>query len=328
MVRMPTPRVGAIALSMMLVFVPAMVMAQEQGESPIASAGANVSALPTPSVPPGGVTQSVVGAPAPSPSVGPVTEKRPPRVKSSAPPREITVASGQNTVFSVALFHVNRIVTPFRNPEVRTSSAATMTVENGIVYVTTQAEDPIGLFVFEKTNPEQAVSLTLNPAAISPVSVRINLDGWSPAQSTYGVAGNARAARAWETEDPYVETVKSLFKELASNRIPDGYGLSQLSGRYPFMPSCGMYGVSIVPLQLVEGAEISAVIARVTNTSYQPVEVNESACQSSRLIGVAAWPKTTLNPGESTELYIAIQTPREQDSSTERPSVISMSRGY
>ena len=321
MVRTPFKRMGASALFLAGLLVTAHALAQDPGTTPVVSAGAEVGALPTPATAPAPTGQGVVGLPA-TPAAPPVTEKRPPRLKSSAPPREITVASGANTVFSVALFHVNRIVTPFRTPEIRTSSAATMTVENGILYVTTQAEDPIGLFIFDKANPDQAISLTLNPAAISPVSVKINLEGYSVSQPSYLVAGNPKEAHSWETQDPYIETVKTLFKDLASNRIPDGYGLSQLQGRYAFMPNCQMPGLQIVPMQLVEGAEITAVIAKVTNKNYNPVEVNESACQSPRLIGAAAWPRTLLNPGESTELYIALQTPRFEDNSTQRPSVI------
>lgn len=326
MVRMPLSRPGATAMLLSVMFAAggAMAQAQDPGAQPIAAVGAGVATVPTPAaaVAPQGAVAGALSTPAPA-----ATEKRPPRVKSAAPPRELTVASGQNTVFSVALFHVNRIVTPFRNPEVRTSSAATMTIENGILYITTQTEDPIGLFVFEKTSPEQAISLTLNPAAISPVSVSIRLDGWTPTTASYAIPGNQTKARSWETSDPYIDTVKALFKDLANNKIPEGYGLSPLPGRYQWMPNCAMPGLQVVPMQLLEGAEITAVIARVTNVSYQPVEIAESSCQSSRLIGAASWPRNTLNPGESTELYIAIQTPHEVDSGAQRPSVLT-GRGY
>lgn len=314
-------RMISAALLLVSMATSGSVFAQQSGEvgtSPPASAGASVSsALPAPAAPSG---EAVVGSIPPPPA--PITIKRPPRYKSSVPPAEVTVENGRNTVFTVALFHVNRIITPFRNPEIRTSSTATLTVENGIVYVTTQADDPIGLFVFEKTDPAQAISLTLNPATVSPVSVRINLAGYATSQASFAVTGDPEKARTWETEDPYITTIKALFKDLAANKLPQGYSLSALPGRYAYMPSCAIGGVQIVPMQIVEGAEITAIVARVTNVSYQTIDVNESSCTSSRLIGAATWPANQLQPGQATELYLAIRTPSANDGLNERPSVV------
>lgn len=249
--------------------------------------------------------------------------RQPPRVKSSAPPSDLHVNSGQNAVFSIALFHVNRIVTPFRNPEIRTSSTATLSVEGGIIYVTTQVEDPIGLFVFDKRNPSRAISLTLNPSEISPVSVSLHLEGYIPSQDEVHIAGDRKKARHWEMEDPYVATIKAIFKDLAMNKIPEGYGMTMLNGRYRYMPHCGMAGVEILPMQLIEGGEVTAIVAKVTNNSFQAINIDEHSCKSDRLIGVAAWPYTTIQPGQATELYFAIQTPLNEGGGGTRPSVVS-----
>ena len=305
----------AVLSAMALILAAGNAIAQS-GDLPVSPMGDQA--------PPAGIVSAAAGVdPAAQPAPVVETTKRPPRMKSSAPPSEIQVASGKNTVFSVALFHVNRVVTPFRSPEVRTSSTATLTIENGIVYVTTQTEDPIGLFVFEKSDPSQAISLTLMPAAISPVSVKINLEGWSQENANYGITSNEEKARTWETEDPYVETIKNLFKELAMGKVPEGYGLQPIDGRYRYLPNCNIAGAQVLPLQLIEGASVTAIVARVTNRSYQQIEVNEGACQSTRMIGGAAWPKTSLNPGESTELYLAIKSPDLEDRSSDRPSVIA-----
>ena len=75
-------------------------------------------------------------------------------------------------------------------------------------------------------------------------------------------------------------------------------------------------------MQLIEGAEVTAIVARVTNVAYQPIEINESECKSDRLIGAATWPRALLNPGESAELYLAIRSPASDEVSSVRPSVI------
>lgn len=299
------------------VAIPTIAMAQDATD-PVASLNA-----PEPEAPKG-IVQATATAPSTT-STAPAkveTSKRPPRVHSTTPPPEITVENGRNTVFSVALFHANRIITPFRNPEIRTSSTSLLTVESGIVYVTTQSEDPIGLFVFDKSDPTQAISLTLNPAPISPVSVKINLEGWTPPATSTQVQSNPEKARTFETEDPYVTTLKDLFKELASQRVPDGYGLSTVNGRYPYMPDCQIPGAHVVPVQVLDGAEVTAIVARITNTSYQVIDVDGSACHSDRLLGVSSWPVTELGPGESAEMYLAIKAPASDDQHADRPSVV------
>ncbi len=326
---MMMPRMLALAAACAALSLSASAFAQSIPEDaalqqPPATLGAASPALPAPSsavVPPGGVVAATAGAQAPRAVAHPAVQ-RPPRVRSTVPPAQLTVENGMNTVFSVALYHVNRLITPFRNPEIRTSSTATLTVENGIVYVTTQTEDPIGLFIFDKASPSQAISLTLNPAPVSPVSVALNLEGYQGSQASYSVDGNTEQARNWETDSPYVETLKALFKDLAQNKLPQGYSLSPLNGRSPLMPACAMAGLEVMPMQLVEGAEVTAIVARVTNISYQPVEINESACQSERLMGAAAWPLTQLAPGQSTELYLALRPQSYDDDGSQRPSVL------
>lgn len=322
------PRMLALAAACAALSLSASAFAQSAApvdpatRQPPATLGAAPS-LPVPSttVPPGGVVAATVAS-EPSHAASRPTVKRPPRVRSTIPPATLTVENGRNTVFSVALYHVNRIITPFRNPEIRTSSTATLTVENGIVYVTTQTEDPIALFIFDKSSPAQAISLTLNPAPVSPVSVTLSLAGYVGSQSSYAVDGNTEQARAWETDSPYVETLKALFKDLAQNKLPQGYSLSPLNGRSPLMPACAMAGAEVIPMQLIEGAEVTAIVARVTNVTYQTIEVNEAACRSERLMGAAAWPQTQLAPGQSTELYLALRPQSFVDDAAQRPSVL------
>jgi len=68
----------------------------------------------------------------------------------------------------VAIDHLNRIVTPFAAPQVRTVSQATTQVDGNAIYVATATEEPVGLFITEAGDSATALSLTLAPRHIPP----------------------------------------------------------------------------------------------------------------------------------------------------------------
>lgn len=246
-----------------------------------------------------------------------------PRVTAKAPPPQLTVRPGVNTKFGVALAHVNRIVTPFANVKVVTTSQASITTEGPIVYVSTNIPEPIGLFVHDPQEPTVAVSLTLIPSEIAPVSTALELEGVSRRGPTL-VSRNEDLAREFESGAPYVAAITSLLRELAYGKVPDGYGLEPFSDAHRgLLPRCQMSGITLTPGQLVSGAELLAIVMRATNVSSTTVEVNEDGC-SDEARATAAWPRRFLSPGESTEVYVVIGRPREQDSGAQRPSLVGV----
>jgi len=62
-------------------------------------------------------------------------------------PRTLVVTPGTTAIVEVAIDHLNRIVTPFAAPRVRTVSQATTQVEGNAVYVATASEDPVSLYI-------------------------------------------------------------------------------------------------------------------------------------------------------------------------------------
>ncbi|MDV5598775.1 hypothetical protein QM084_26625 [Klebsiella pneumoniae] len=80
----------------------------------------------------------------------------------------------------------NRIVTPFSNPEI-VSTSLTGATDNGqcgevcikenVVYVATDKQYPVTMFITEKGSEAQALSLTMVPRRIPPREVFLKLDG-------------------------------------------------------------------------------------------------------------------------------------------------------
>lgn len=236
-------------------------------------------------------------------------------------PGQLKLESGQNAVVGIAIAHLNRIITPFLEPTVKTTSTATTMVDGSIVYVATNLEEPIGLFIHEKESPESAISLTLMPAQIPPISTKVDLTGVTPVKPKVKELAARDAAEAYEEAHPYPQMISDLMKDLARGEVPEGFGFEELDGSHAFMPACNQWGLRTIPLQFMQGAEVSAIVAQVTNVGTQVIEVDESKCSAPHVRAVAAWPQTVLAPGESTELYLAVSTPVELNDRKRRPSV-------
>lgn len=305
---------------------PTVTIAQAAASPQIAS-----QALPQPDIskpPYGDVKKSdSVGVLAPVLNQPPLEPKPKQKPRMKAPPNAMTVEPGRNYTFGVALGHINRVVTPFAKPSVRTTSTASTSIEGSIIYVASQSEDPIGLFIFDEVAPEMAISLTLMPSMMPPVSTTIAVNGYSGVAGSFRKSASPAEALAYEGQHPYLETLTDMLKGIAQGKIPDGYGYEEIRGGYlPGAPSCTMPGINVQPRQLITGSGYSAIVAKATNMGAYPAEIREELCKGTTLRAVASWPYTSLAPGQSTELYMVLSDAPQDMSGNDRPSVISGGR--
>lgn len=261
-------------------------------------------------------------APVTQPYVAPAPVKR--KITAAPAPSLLDVRSGINQRIGIALSHTNRLLMPFKKPVVKTNSTATISVEGNIVYVSTSSEEPITLFIHEVGEGDPAVSLTLVPNDIAPISSQIRIIGYEPNNRKNEMAGDApiskEQAESFETALPYVQTLTAIMKDLALEKVPEGYGLTNVRGYSNGVPRCNMPGIVLEPFQLLMGSELKVFVYRATNTSTGRVEVQEDKCGVVR--AVAAWPRRTLDPGQSTEIYIITSRGENMDPSAVRKSVV------
>lgn len=238
------------------------------------------------------------------------------------PPAEIVAKPGHNYVFAIAKDHLNRLVTPFADPMIKTMSTESITTDRGIVYVAaTQSSAPIAMFVYDRQDPETALSLTLVPMVMPPVSTQISIDGYATAER-FGTPRAVQAAQATESDSDYVSTLSSIMSDIALGRLPDGYGLMPVAGYPALMPECLWTGVDVVPRQLLSGSSYTVFVALVENKQAREVELPESACNEPQVRAVGLWPNNTLAPGGRAELYVVVSAEPEVAPESQRPSLI------
>jgi conjugal transfer pilus assembly protein TraK len=241
------------------------------------------------------------------------------------PPAKLSVRPGIVEVIPIALHHLNRIRTPFSDPEVETVNETVMIEAKGsVIYVSTDVRDPISLFVTERGQPDLALSLQLMPARIPQIETSLEI----PGLSLSALPGEPRAAEDWELDQPYVETLSELMATLARQEVPTGYGMKAFGAEDALhLPACAFPpGIVVRPAQIVIGSNLIAVIAEVRNEGPMQVVLDESACGSAGVLAVAAYPHLTLDRGQSTELYIARELPQQLPITARRPVVVGGAR--
>ena len=240
----------------------------------------------------------------------------------------LTMVPGINQVIPIATGHPNRIVTPFSTPEVVSTSLSGMgangecgevCIKENVVYIATDKSHPVTMFVTEKGSEAQALSVTMVPRRIPPREVFLKMQD--------GLAGGSllgnKKAESWETSQPYIETIRSVFRSAALGEIPQNYSIGKIP-KNATPPNCVHPGVVVdfQQGQYMSGHNINVFVGVATNNSSQPLELKESWCGGWDVAAVAMWPRNVLEPGQKTEVFVAKRQSRSKPSSSKRPSLL------
>lgn len=229
---------------------------------------------------------------------------------------KLVMQPGVNEIVQVAQGHLNRIVTPFENPKVTSTSPATTEARDNVIYIGTSSSVPVTLFITEKGSEDLALSLTLIPKKIPPREIFLSLG------SQLNGAVVTTTAKKWEESQPYIASLESLFKSLALNELPRGYQFSdQTEGE---LPKCRQAGLSFnfTTGQTVLGHHFIVHIGLAENKSSTPIEFIESTCGDWDIAAVSAFPRVALNPGERTEIYVIQKRNYKREIKVTRPSLL------
>lgn len=229
---------------------------------------------------------------------------------------QVPMEPGVNEIIQVAVNHLNRIVTPYAEPKITTSSPATTEIRDNVIYIGTTQESPLTLFITEKGSEEQALSLTLIPRKIPPREIFLQLK-----EGTSNIRYTKRAEK-WEQSQPYVATIEQLFRTLALGQLPPGYSFEDDPNGE--LPACRQTGLAFdfQSGQTVMGHNLIVHIGIAKNTAPHAIEFIENTCGDWDVAAVSAFPRNVLNPGERTEIYVAQKRNYKREIKVKRPSLL------
>jgi conjugal transfer pilus assembly protein TraK len=200
-----------------------------------------------------------------------------------------------------------------------------------VLYVATPDENPVALYITPGKTEDFALSLTLAPRKIPPREVRLTLDAMhyqklTSLQNEAGVNGqDGKSGNLTLSSQDYMADIKAVFRALALMRTPKGYALRNPTAAETI--HCSQPGLFTHTGQVLEGRNRVLLVGVARNNGTSTLEIDERSCADAggEVLAVAAWPKVMLEPGEATELYVALRQARDNDT-TARPSLLDGGR--
>jgi len=242
----------------------------------------------------------------------------------------ITVAPGETKALVVSAGNVNRIVTPFAQPDIVTTAPDQFTIRQNVVYAAPaapapgQQPEPLTLYLTEKGDESTAISLILLPRLqVVSREFRLVLAG-GHGGAAIRTSGSARRAAAWEQDQPYPAMLAELLARLAAGSVPQGYDLGPPDpAAAPRCAAPTALRVDFSRGQLLTGGQLEAWVGTLANTGATTAELAETACAlSTEVAAVAVWPSPRLAPGERAEIYLVRRLLPPAERTQKRPSLI------
>lgn len=240
----------------------------------------------------------------------------------------IHVTAGKNIVLPIAMGYTNRLVTPFSDPTV-ISTSLTMADQNGsgeifirnnTIYLSTRKDYPVTMFITQRDDEQYAISLTLIPKKIPPREIMFTIDDYALAKVK---ERTEQRVIKQDLKNDYLAEIKNLLKTVALNEIPLGYSLQKIiKGTYE--PPCTdpNLEISFANGQLLVGSNYDLYVGKVTNITDHELLVDERMCSNWEISAVALWPYNQLSSKQSTEIYVVINKEHYSNQGKFRPNLL------
>lgn len=238
-----------------------------------------------------------------------------PALGSSTQPVLSAKAEKAPEIYVVSNRHINRIVTPFKNPSLKmdkVQGTASQTKGN-VLYFSTNGEDRVAAFITEKGDESKAINMVLIPKPVPPQEIVLG------DSATFG----AEVARNFERSYPRNKVISSVLNSLAVGQLPTGYTEQNLNALY--FPECSQEGLQFDfhRGQFFSGGDYVVTVGVVENASSEVVEFKENNCYRDGVAGVSAWPNHTLVPNQRSEVFVMFYRQKPVMKQTARKSLLS-----
>ncbi|MBG6083010.1 TraK domain-containing protein [Rubrivivax gelatinosus] len=209
-------------------------------------------------------------------------------------PQVVNARAGKTDTVYVSSSMPNRIATPFDAPRlVHDKKEVEYEVVGQSIYVIPiNSDKPVGIYVTGSNPNDEVVSLTLVPKQIVQQTVTIQLDGGG-AQGMHGDEGAPAA------NDPYSERIRYVLRQVAMNKVPDGFAEGALPKAVAALP-----GAILAPISRYSGSAFDIYRYQLTGTSAEPIELSEEAFYEDGVRAVSFFPTAVLQRGERTTVFV------------------------
>jgi len=220
----------------------------------------------------------------------------------------------------IAKGKLNRIVTPYADPKVLTVDNVETKIDGSVVYIATDSETAISLFISDAESGS-AASLQLLPRDMeTPVEIRIEQD---MSKTNGSEAASSRTDTFTRQDSPYVTEIKAMMQSMGKQQIPTGFTLEEVTNEIRSLSVCHGTNLSFTAGQLLSGHDSRIVVMIAQNNGSTTHVFEEAYCATEDVMAVAAWPKVRLAPGEKTEVFILMRLPEGKNGEELRPALLN-----
>ena len=234
-------------------------------------------------------------------------------------PVQLQVAPGQQHPVTLSRLHLNRIVTPFAAPQIRTIDQADIRIEGSVIYLSSQQEEPFVVYITPHDSESHALSLLVTLLDVPPKEIQLNLSK----QWQQKLQRNKDTAKRFEEASDYQQAITETLSSLVKGQVPEGYEFGKF--HKPHFQPCQQDGLAFdfSKGQQIQGHHFNVLVGTARNNTEKPITFYERHCQGSQTVAVSMWPKNTLHPGQRRELFILLNAPEQESAPVIRPSLLS-----
>lgn len=213
----------------------------------------------------------------------------------------VTSRYGENHIVRIARNYPSTIITPFADPQVKYNeekSKAGVDYFGSTIIVNPQSNHNIWMTIYDLTNPRGLpVTLTLipNPKLMSQ-TINVAVEK-SPSETANGLQ---------PADGGFAQKLTNILKNIANQKLPAGFTVRPLKEKISISEN-----IKTVPVERYSGIEFDVYRYRITNTGNIRFDFDEGSEEafrniSKRVRAVAPYPRTTLFPGESTDVLVLV----------------------
>jgi conjugal transfer pilus assembly protein TraK len=216
---------------------------------------------------------------------------------------DITVKPGVTQIVKISKDYLNRIITPFQNPILPTTSDFDYNVSDNIIYLTPKGNSPISAFITDKNNQKTSINVLLVPDNILPREIIFHVEGMDNNSENLSTDALEEMLKLnGNKTDSYLDQITNMMTEIAKGNVPTGYNPAEV--KRSKSPQCRFTQMESAPLQSYESINRRIIVYKVTNRADKNQPITESACYRKGVVAVSAYPYVNLEPNQSTELYV------------------------
>lgn len=245
--------------------------------------------------------RAMAGMPAPDS----LSETRLPSLKgdeASLKPNVLHTKVGVNEVLRLSSSFLNRISTPFTDPVIVDISGSQSHIIGSEVFFLPKDGQPVGVYIFDKSNPAQTISLTLVPqGGIPGQNILVKVENFRALGNLAltndpGAAGQAKPNQGNDNEG------------MLSNLI-----LGAINGKIPgFTPVPLEAGVAkiedieVIPDAVFQGYYLDVYRYQLHNVGVRNLAMNEGVFYREGIKAISFFPNDSLSPGTSTFVFLVV----------------------